>query len=80
MVWASSVEAPKAAAIGAKISRAEKVILRALDIEGRQIELKADGLLARIIQHEFDHLEGILFIDRLGFLKKHLALRNYKNK
>ena len=65
--------------IGAKVSRAERVILRARDIKGKQIEIRADGLLARIIQHEFDHLDGVLFIDRLGFFKKRLVMRKYKN-
>ena len=65
--------------IGAKVPRAERVILRAQDIKGKQIEIRADGLLACIIQHEFDHLDGILFIDRLGFFKKRLVMRKYKN-
>ncbi|MCK4248987.1 MAG: peptide deformylase [Candidatus Omnitrophica bacterium] len=65
--------------IGAKVPRAERVILRAQNIKGKQIEIRADGLLACIIQHEFDHLDGVLFIDRLGFFKKRLVMRKYKN-
>lgn len=42
------------------------------DIEGREHRMKADGLVARIIQHEIDHLNGILFVDRLSLAKKAL--------
>jgi peptide deformylase len=47
-------------------SRALRVRLRGLDLEGRPIDIGAEGLLARIFQHETDHLNGLLFIDRLG--------------
>lgn len=45
--------------------RAEEVVVRAQDTSGRGFRLRARGLLARVIQHEVDHLEGILFIDRV---------------
>lgn len=48
------------------VERAEKVVVRGLDMEGNQIELEAEGLLARVCQHEIDHLDGVLFIDRLA--------------
>ena len=48
----------------AKVPRHLKIIVRALDREGDPVELEAKGLLARIIQHELDHLDGILYIDR----------------
>jgi peptide deformylase len=47
------------------LKRAEKATLRALDIEGRPFEIVATGWLARIFQHEFDHLNGTLYADRL---------------
>lgn len=47
------------------VKRPEKVRCKALDENGRPIELKADGLLARIIQHEINHLDGILLPDRV---------------
>ncbi|MEO7349680.1 MAG: peptide deformylase [Terrimesophilobacter sp.] len=47
------------------LRRAEKAILRAVDITGKPFEVSATGWLARIFQHEFDHLEGILYSDRL---------------
>ena len=48
------------------IERAESVIVRAQDLEGERMEIEASGLLARAIQHELDHLNGILFIDRMS--------------
>jgi peptide deformylase len=53
-----------------KISRAEKIKVRALNREGEQFELQTDGLLAVCIQHEMDHLQGKLFVDYLSPLKR----------
>jgi peptide deformylase len=53
-----------------KVSRAEKIRVRALDRNGKQIEFDAEGLLAVCIQHEMDHLEGKLFVDYLSDLKR----------
>ncbi|BER92119.1 peptide deformylase [Atrimonas thermophila] len=50
----------------AKVERAEKTFVKALDINGKEIQIAAEGLLARILQHEIDHLNGTLFIDRLA--------------
>lgn len=47
------------------ISRPEKVQVKALDADGKPLEFRCGGLLARAIQHELDHLQGILFIDRM---------------
>ncbi len=44
-----------------EVPRAEKVVVRGLDREGREIRIEAEGLVARILQHELDHLEGVLF-------------------
>lgn len=61
-----------------KVSRAAWVKVRAQDVEGNPIELEGEELLARAIQHEIDHLDGILFIDRLSRLKRDLAIRKIK--
>jgi peptide deformylase len=53
-----------------KVRRAEQIRVRALDREGREFELNADGLLAVCIQHEMDHLDGKLFVDYLSPLKR----------
>ncbi|MGH8802451.1 MAG: peptide deformylase [Casimicrobiaceae bacterium] len=53
-----------------KVSRAERVRVRALDEHGESFELRADGLLAVCIQHEMDHLRGMVFVDYLSPLKR----------
>jgi peptide deformylase len=58
-----------------EIDRAAKVRVRAQDREGAWFELEAEGLLAIAIQHEYDHLQGVLMIDHLGPLKKRLLHR-----
>jgi peptide deformylase len=58
-----------------EVERAEKVRVRAQDLNGQSFELEADGLLAIAIQHEYDHLQGVLMIDHLGPLKKRLLHR-----
>lgn len=52
------------------IKRAKEVRIKGLDINGKKVRLKAKGLLARVLQHEIDHLDGILFFDRLSFFKR----------
>jgi len=51
-------------------NRAARIVVRALDREGKPFEIEADGLLAVCIQHEMDHLEGKLFVDYLSELKR----------
>lgn len=58
-----------------EVERAERVKVRAQDRDGKWFELDAEGLLAIAIQHEYDHLQGVLMIDRLGPLKKRLLHR-----
>jgi len=58
------------------VKRYENVTIKALDIEGNQLEFDAQGILAIIMQHEIDHLDGILFIDRISVLKRAM----YKKK
>lgn len=52
------------------IERAEEVEVDAQNIEGAEINIKAEGMSAQILQHEIDHLDGILFFHRLGFWEK----------
>jgi peptide deformylase len=58
------------------VRRAETVVVEGLDREGKPIRIDAEGLLSVILQHEIDHLRGILFIDRISPLKREL----YKKK
>ena len=59
----------------AEIDRPEKCHIKYLDYYGEQKEIKAEGMLATCIQHEMDHLEGILFIDYLSKLKKSIIIK-----
>ena len=61
-----------------KVKRAARVKVRAQDRTGKQFELEAEGLMAKALQHEIDHLNGILFVDRLSPLKKSLFKRRFK--
>jgi peptide deformylase len=56
--------------ITGEIERAERVVVRAGTLEGEEVEIEATGLLARALQHEVDHLNGILFIDRMNSAAK----------
>jgi peptide deformylase len=58
-----------------RIDRPSKCDVEYLDYNGKKQLLKADGLLATCIQHEMDHLEGILFIDYLSKLKKSMIIK-----
>jgi peptide deformylase len=58
-----------------EIDRAAHVRVRAQDRDGKWFELEAEGLLAVAIQHEYDHLQGLLMIDHMGPLKKRLTHR-----
>ena len=65
----------------AKIERPDKCKVKYLDFEGVEKEIKAEGLLATCIQHEIDHLNGVLFIDYLSKLKKNIIIKKLsKNK
>ena len=59
----------------AEIDRPDKCHIKYLDYHGQPKELKAEGMLATCIQHEIDHLEGILFIDYLSKLKKSMIIK-----
>jgi peptide deformylase len=56
------------------------VTVTGLDREGQPLTIKGEGLLAVVLQHEVDHLDGILFIDHISRLKRSLYLRRLKKK
>jgi peptide deformylase len=60
------------------VERAQRVVVRALDRNGKLFEVDAGDLLARCLQHEIDHLHGKLFIDYLSVVKRGAALRKWK--
>ena len=59
------------------LKRAMKVCVKGLDRNGKPVEIEAEGLLARALQHEIDHLNGILFVDRMGRIRKEFFKKRY---
>lgn len=64
----------------ADVTRAARITLEAQDRDGATYTLEADGLVARAIQHEIDHLDGILFLDHLSPLKRQVLVARYKRE
>lgn len=62
----------------AEVERPEKVRVKYLDENGQPQEMEADGLLATCVQHEIDHLDGVLFVDHLSSLKRDMLMRKLK--
>lgn len=60
------------------VERALEVTVEAVDPEGRPVKVTAGGFMARVLQHEIDHLDGVLFIDRISPLKRQLLLKRYR--
>lgn len=63
-----------------KVSRSSNIRIQAWNERGRPFTLDADGLLARVILHEYDHLEGMLFIDRLSEMKRNRLISQYEKR
>ncbi len=61
-----------------EVRRARRVLVTGLDRNGRPIQVEGEDLLARIFQHEIDHLNGVLFVDRLSPAKRDILLRKLK--
>lgn len=59
------------------VKRPEKIKIKAIDKNGKKFELKASGLLARVIQHEYDHLNGIEFVEKIIDIKKVMSQSEY---
>jgi peptide deformylase len=64
----------------AEVERAERVRLRAHDLDGAEIDILAEGLQAVCFQHEVDHLDGTLFIDRISRLKRSRYVQRRKKQ
>jgi peptide deformylase len=62
------------------VKRSAKVKVRGQDLEGNAVEVCGEGLLATVLQHEIDHLDGILFIDRISSLKRALYKKRVQKK
>ena len=64
--------------VAAPVERSLTVTVEALDADGHPVHIEADGLLARCLLHEIDHLDGILFVDRLSPLQRSMVLKKYR--
>jgi peptide deformylase len=62
----------------ATVARPSRAVGRALDRDGREITVEGTGLLARALQHELDHLDGVLFLDRLRGIRRELMVRKIR--
>ena len=64
--------------VSAHVERPVTCTVDALDQQGNPVRIEAEGMLARCLQHEIDHLDGVLFIDRLSPIKRNMLLRKYR--
>lgn len=64
----------------APVKRPEKIVIEAYDENGNKFRFKAGGLLSRVIQHEYDHLDGIEFTEKITDIKKIMSSDEYKKK
>ena len=64
----------------AEVTRPSRLRIEATDINGQRYTWEGDGLAARAVQHEIDHLDGILFLDHLGPIKRTMLLSRYKKE
>lgn len=60
------------------VTRPAQVVVEAQSLDGAPVRIEADGMLARVLQHEADHLDGVLFIDRLSPLKRSLIRKKWR--
>jgi peptide deformylase len=66
--------------IYADVARPDRIVVEALDAEGNPFRKEATGLKARAIQHEIDHLDGILFLDHLSLIKRQMLLAKWRRE
>jgi peptide deformylase len=64
--------------VSAHVERPMTCVVDALDQRGTPVRIEAAGMLARCLQHEIDHLDGVLFIDRLSPIKRNMLLKKYR--
>jgi peptide deformylase len=62
------------------VQRAGRVVVEGLDADGERVRIEAEGLLSRCLQHEIDHLDGVLFIDRVSPLKRKMLLNKWSKR
>jgi peptide deformylase len=65
--------------VTADVKRAERVVVSALNMDGEPVSIEGEGFFARVLQHEIDHLDGVLFIDHVGGLKRQLLRKKLRH-
>jgi peptide deformylase len=63
-----------------QVTRANQTAVKGLDRHGKPVTVEGEGLMARLLQHEMDHLDGTLFVDRLSSLKRQMYLKRLKKR
>jgi len=63
-----------------QLTRADRVAVKGLDRHGKEVTVAGEGLMARLLQHEMDHLDGMVFVDRLSSLKRQMYLKRLKKR
>jgi peptide deformylase len=66
--------------IYADVTRPERIVIEAFDREGNRYRREANGLKARAIQHEIDHLDGILFLDHLSLMRRQMLMARWRRE
>lgn len=66
--------------VSGAVERPWSVVVEGMDRQGKAVRLEAEAMLARCLQHEIDHLDGVLFIDRMSPLKRNMVLRKYRKQ
>jgi peptide deformylase len=66
--------------VGGVVERPSTVVVEGLDRAGNPVRIEAEAMLARCLQHEIDHLDGVLFFDRMSPLKRNMVLRKYRKQ
>ncbi|HNY64157.1 MAG TPA: peptide deformylase [Deltaproteobacteria bacterium] len=60
------------------VPRAERILVKGVDLKGNEVKIEAEGFLARIFQHEIDHINGVVILDYASFLKRSIYLKKRK--
>ncbi len=63
-----------------RVKRAAKIVVEAVDIEGKPFRVEADGFLAKCLQHEIDHLNGLVYLNHLGAVKRKMIMRKISKR
>jgi peptide deformylase len=66
--------------IAVAVDRSERVMVRGLDLNGEEVTIQAEGLRARVLQHEIDHLNGVLILDKMPWLERIIAQRQLRGR